>query len=97
MSNNYFITPRAEQDIHKAWLYTIEVWGESQADKYVRDLFERIEWLAENPCLGRERSDISNGYFSFGEGGHLIFYKITQAGIVVIGIPHQAMDLPEYY
>ena len=78
MENNYFLTPRAEQDIQQAWLYTIDMWGEAQADAYVRDLFDRIVWLANNPRLGRNRQDISDGYFSFGQGRHLIFYKVMR-------------------
>lgn len=28
---------------------------------------------------------------------HLIFYKITQNGIDIIGVPHQSMDILSYF
>ena len=53
-------------------------------------------WLSENPLIGKPRTDIKPGYYSFPEGRHVIFYTLTSYGIDVIGIPHQRMDVAGY-
>lgn len=35
MPVRYDLTPEAKQDIRNIWLYTVEHWGERQADGYV--------------------------------------------------------------
>ena len=68
-----------------------------QADQYIRALLSRFSWLTENPLLGKQRDDVKPAYYSFPEGMHLIFYKLTNGGIDIIGIPHQRMDIIFYF
>ena len=63
----------------------------------MRALDRRFHWLAENPALGRPRPDVKEGYFSYPEGRHVIFYLIREGGIDIIGIPHQRMDVRNYF
>ncbi|MES2442305.1 MAG: type II toxin-antitoxin system RelE/ParE family toxin [Pseudomonadota bacterium] len=51
-------------------------------------------WLAANPALGRPRDDIAPGSRCFAHEAPLVFYLVRTGGIDVIGIPHQAMDIP---
>ena len=75
----------------------MQQWSMNQADKYIDALLSRFAWLAENPYCGKHRKDIRVGYYCFPEGKHLIFYKIAQNGIDIIGIPHQQMDVVDYF
>ncbi len=97
MAPSFHVTPRAKQDLHGAWLYTLEIWGERQADEYVKALFKRFEWLAQQPHIGRHRKDIARGYYCFAQGQHLVFYQILESGIAIIGVPHQSMDIGSYF
>ncbi len=97
MTTGYRIRQLAAQDLERIWLYTFEQWGAEQADRYIRAIFSRLTWLAEHPRLGKPRDDIKPGYFCFPEGRHLIFYTLTSAGIDVIGIPHQSMDVINHF
>lgn len=72
-------------------------WGEAQRNVYLKDLERRFGWLAENPILGRPRSDVADGYYSFPQGEHVIFYLISQDGIEIIGVPHKEMDIISYF
>ncbi|HGG59146.1 MAG TPA: type II toxin-antitoxin system RelE/ParE family toxin, partial [Gammaproteobacteria bacterium] len=63
-----------------------------QADRYIAELDSCFETLSSNPKLGRERHDIKTGYRSFPVGAHVVFYRITNSGIEIIGIPHQRED-----
>jgi toxin ParE1/3/4 len=93
MTARFTLRQMARNDLEEIWLYTRQEWGIGQADKYIRALISRFEWLSENPKIGKRRDDINPGYYSFPEGSHIIFYTLTTYGIDVIGIPHQRMDV----
>lgn len=90
---SFRITPRARDDIKSIARYTERHWGKTQRNIYLRDLESRFVWLAKNPLLGKKRSDITEGYYSFPQGEHVVFYLIGQQGIEFIGIPHKEMDV----
>jgi toxin ParE1/3/4 len=85
------------QDLEEIWLYSMQQWGVRQADKYVGSLLARFSWLAENPYSGKHRDDIKTGYYCFPEGKHLVFYKLIDTGIDIIGVPHHRMDVVNYF
>jgi len=41
------IIPEAEQDLREIWHYTMEKWGEPQAERYLHELLESCRHLAE--------------------------------------------------
>ena len=93
MSNGWRLTPRAFDDLDAIADYTIEKWGIKQLESYLDALIQRFEWLAKNPLLGRDRSDIHPGYRSFPERSHVIFYTVDGDFINIIGISHKSMDV----
>lgn len=93
----YRITPRARDDLKNIGRYTERQWGKSQRDAYLRDFEIRFRWLAENPRLGKHRSDVTEGYYSYPQGQHVVFYLIGQSSIEIIGIPHKEMDIVTYF
>ena len=48
------IYPVARRRIIEIWHYTDKTWGEEQADKYVRGLYEAIEKAAINKYMWRK-------------------------------------------
>ena len=46
---NYRVTPRARDDINDIGRYTQQKWGKLQRNKYLKQLEQRFDWLAENP------------------------------------------------
>lgn len=97
MKNSYRITPRAAQDLRNIGRYTLETWGRDQRNSYLLTLEKRFEWLADNPGSGRHRPEIKEGYFSYLQGAHVIFYLQRKGGIDIIGIPHQRMDIETFF
>ena len=97
MSRTYRITPRAAEDIRSIGRYTQTTLGRKQRDRYLCALDKRFAWLTENPKMGKPRTDIKNGYYSFPEGAHVVFYLVREDGIDIIGIPHQHMDVINYF
>ncbi len=96
MTTRYRIRALAQADLESIWLYTVEQWGITQADKYLEALIQRFEWLVENPSLGKPRDDVKQGYFCFPEGMHLVFYILVNDQVEIIGVPHKSMDIIEY-
>jgi len=95
--SRFNLTLRAKEDLRSIWLYTCTRWGEEQADAYVADIYKRCDWLAQQPYVGKLRTDIADGYYSFPQGQHLIFYLIQTRGIDIIAIPHRAMDVENHF
>lgn len=91
------VTPRAREDLKNIGRYTERTWGKTQRNRYLKDIEARFHWLAENPLLGKHRADICEGYYSFPEGQHVVFYLIGRKFIDIIGIPHKEMDTINYF
>lgn len=88
----YILSPEAKTDIANIRKYTIRQWGKAQTDKYTLQLRGRMRWLADNPMLGQSKGEVKEGYRSFNEGSHIIFYRVVGSAIEIIGILHQNMD-----
>jgi toxin ParE1/3/4 len=86
------ITTQANQDLLDIGEYTEREWGNEQREKYIKQLFDRINWLSRNPQLGKPRPEIKEGDYSFSEGKHLIFYFFDDEKLTVIAILHERMD-----
>lgn len=86
------VTPRALDDLKNIGRYTERAWGNAQRNRYLKSLDERFRWLAKNPQLGKHRPDICEGYNSFPEGQHVVFYLFDSRTLDIIGIPHKEMD-----
>ena len=91
--HKYRLTPSAKSDLIEIWNYTVETWGEKQAERYLQDIEEKLNQLAANPELGRGRPEISSGYYSFAVRKHTIFYLNSDCNIDIIGILHGKMDI----
>lgn len=63
--------------------YTEPQWGKSQRNSYLQEFEKRFRWLAENPRLEKHRSDVTEGYYSYPQGQHVIFYLIGQVQTVL--------------
>ncbi|MDE0155945.1 MAG: type II toxin-antitoxin system RelE/ParE family toxin [Gammaproteobacteria bacterium] len=86
----------AEQDLIEIWLYTLNEWGEYQADKYLDDLEEAIRLLAEQPLICRERTELNPPVRIHHHAHHLIVYLALEDGINVVRVLHESMDVDSH-
>lgn len=93
----YRLTPRALKDLDLIADFTLATWGERQSEKYLSDMAKRFDWLSKNPGAGRLREEIGEGYRSYRQGSHLIFYIVSGDIVAIIGIPHGSMDIDTYF
>jgi toxin ParE1/3/4 len=92
----YRLAPAALRDLEGIWLYTFEQWGSEQAHRYVDEMTAAFDKLANNPQQGMPCEAIRKGYRRSGVGRHMIYFRITDYGIVVIRVLHARMDAPRH-
>jgi toxin ParE1/3/4 len=85
---------RAETDLYDIGRYTLRTWGEAQADRYIGELEDCCQLLADNPALGRPCDEIRPGLHRMEQGKHVVFYREESGGILISRILHQRM-LPD--
>jgi len=90
------LSPTADRQIQEIWTYTADHWGEEQADKYVKGLFEWFDILQANKHLWRlvPRESLAGAFFARYER-HLIFFRVLPSGrIGILAVLHEARDIP---
>ena len=92
---NYKISFEAGIDLEKIWAYTFETWSLEQADRYVNQIFEEIEYISIKPENGKDFSYLRKNYMRTKVKFHFIFYKVSKKTKIVeiIRILHQQMDI----
>lgn len=97
MSPTYLLTRLAEQDLLDIGRHTQREWGRAKRSAYLRRLHERMEALARHPKLGVARDDVREGYRSWPEGRHVIFYRaLSEDSILVVRVLHASMDVSRH-
>lgn len=89
--NTYRLSPRCVSDLADIFDYTVDTWGERQAEIYLEELAKCFERLADSPGLGRPCDLILPGIRRLEQGKHVIFYKPRRNGILISRILHQKM------
>ena len=56
------LSRKAEEDLEEIWLYTLKNWSKEQADRYLRLVFDEIEFISANPKTGQEFDDVRKNY-----------------------------------
>lgn len=85
---------RAEADLLSIGDYTLRTWGGAQAARYLGELEDCCQMLADNPALGRLGDDVRPGLRRLEHGKHVVFYRQERGGVLVSRILHQCM-LPD--
>lgn len=90
---NYKLVKSARQDIKDILLYGYENWGVLKSNLYTQELFDRFEWLARFPEAARSRKEVKEGYRSWNQGVHVIFFRRQKNLIEILAIFHQREDI----
>lgn len=96
MSANYTVRQKAQEDVASIWLYTAGQWGEEQADRYLKKIRDKFEWLADNPRAGQRRKDIDPDIYGTPVGIHLILYDVIDEQPDIIAVIHQSSDVKNW-
>jgi toxin ParE1/3/4 len=97
--SRFRVQSAAIQRIDEIYRYTAETWGEAQAERYLRGLFERFEAIAARRFPWRPV------VAAFGVDGfvcryeqHLIYWKVLRDGDVgIVTVLHERMHQIERF
>ncbi|MBS7537760.1 type II toxin-antitoxin system RelE/ParE family toxin [Ancylobacter lacus] len=88
------LSPRVRDDLEAIWSYSVNLWGEEQAARYILEIRDLCTALAEGRRRGRPCDEIRPGYRRLSIGAHLLFYRTEPDGTIdVVRILHQSMDI----
>ena len=93
----YKLTPTAISQLKEIANHTELEWGVAQRNKYMRELYDCFQLLAQNPYIGKDRSEIKPRYRSIALGSHVVFYIVADLHIEIIGIPHAREDMDSVF
>lgn len=89
----FFLRPKAVADLDSIWDYTVDTWGEEQAERYIRMLNAGFERLAKEPTRGRPCDEIREGYLRHRVGHHVVLFRILESGdLDLVRVLHESMD-----
>ena len=86
MKGSYKLSPEAENDLYRIWLYGLERWGVDAADRYYAAFFERFEAIAANPQQYSSVDEIQKGYRRCVFGKDSVYYRVEGDEIEVMAI-----------
>lgn len=94
---NFYFTEQAEKDLEAIIDFTVQRWGVVQSHTYIDDLEALAQILADNPVLGAERDELSQGLRSFPYQSHLLFYVLQKDRIAIVRVLHTSVDVVRYF
>ena len=84
----YRLTRQAKSDIKAIYRYTVEYFGEGQAQEYLGGLDYSFDLLTDNPNMGRAFEGSMRRYVY---KDHLVYYEIKKEEIHILPIRHGRM------
>ena len=86
------ISDEAVSDLVDIWTFIAEGSPE-RADRFVDQIHDKCAALAENPMIGRDRSELVVAMRSFPVGRYLIFYRVADETLQVVRVLSGYRDL----
>ena len=93
MRHAFEISKLAELDLESIWLYTMQNWSLTQADKYYNMIISEIYSICDNPEIGKAIEELKKEHRVQKIESHLIIYKIKKDKIWIDRILHKRMDI----
>ncbi len=80
------------EDLQDISEYTRRTWGEKQEERYLKQIYARLEEIQRDPSDSKARNDLFEECRVASVGRHLIFFLQEEDLIIVSRILHQSMD-----
>jgi len=88
-------TQRALADLEGIYEYTAQQWGTLQADKYIEDIQNSLNIIADNPGLLQVKTHISNRFIAHQIKHYWFVCDLIENNIYVLTIKHVSSNLWE--
>ncbi|SDM03593.1 type II toxin-antitoxin system RelE/ParE family toxin [Kriegella aquimaris] len=83
---NYRLSPDAEDDLYRIWVYGARKFGIVQADKYYRAFFHQFELITKQPFLFPSVDYIKENYRRCVSGVDSIYYRVIDGKVEIMAI-----------
>ena len=90
------LTEAALEDLRSIRAYTLENWGAEQEERYLRQIWSRIESLRADPFRHRLRAELFPGCRIAAEGRHVILFRAGDQALEIVRVLHSAMDFKRH-
>ena len=87
----YRLSLKAREDMEAIWLFSLDRWGTSRAERCIDDLTNAFTYLTERPEAGMSCDHIRERYRRHSVVRHVVYYRKTLFGIEVMRILHDRM------
>ncbi len=91
------LSVKASTDLDSILDYSALNFGNNVMLEYHKSLEKCFETLDDNPDLGLEVEHIRADYLCFQHRSHLIFFKKTNRGILIVRLLHKKMNAPQHF
>lgn len=91
----YILSKKAISDLEEIWLYTVEKWSATQADRYYNLIMDEINYICKDVEYGKPIDHVRKGYRATKVKSHLIFYRVVNDVVEVTRILHERMDISD--
>lgn len=97
--SSYHLEATANQQLDEIYQYTLETWGEDQADRYITNLFGQFERIATRNTLWRSvPAEFGVAAWFCHHNRHYIYWKELKGGdIGIMAILHERMHQIEWF
>jgi toxin ParE1/3/4 len=92
MRRSIELSPKALADLDAIWEYSVQNWGKTRSEAYIRGINAALELVAVNPHVERDAGSIRPGLLKYYVG----FFRLSDNHIVVSRILHARMDFPRH-
>jgi len=86
------LSRRAKVDLLQIWVYLAERASLETADRIIRFLYDRCDFLANNPGLGQLQPQLGDAVRTFSAKSYMIFFERHPDGINVLRVVHGSRD-----
>ena len=95
--NSFTLRETADSDLEKIFHYSVENWGEDRASQYIYTLVDSFQQLADGSMMGDDYGHIRPHLYACRVASHRVFYKMTEEGVSIYRVLHQAMDFKRHF
>lgn len=80
------LSDEVRQDIEGIWLFTMENWGQAQADRYVAGITGTFEKLTDATIVSRAAEGTKPGLRKAPVGRHVVFFRESAEVVEVVRV-----------
>src|SRR2546429_1743243 len=87
----YKLTEQAKEDLIEIWNYSADMWGEVQADRYLRKLESGFERIARGELVSKRPLPTFENVRSVRCEHHYVFF-LSSSPPIILAVLHEKMD-----